>query len=57
MGKQEEGGTGLKHLIFRRCVPHPSYIDRPLVSKAIQVLISTSKYASQHWAGDTCVDI
>lgn len=35
----------------------PSYLYGFLISRAIPVLINTSKSASQRWAGDTCVDI
>lgn len=35
----------------------PSYLHGALISRAIPVLINASKYESQHWAGDTCVDI
>lgn len=34
-----------------------SCLDRLFISKVMPVLISTSKQASQHWAGDTCVAI
>lgn len=34
-----------------------SCLDRRPISKVMPVLIKTSKQASQHWAGDTCVAI
>lgn len=34
-----------------------SCLDRRPIPKVMPVLISTSKQASQHWAGDTCVAI
>lgn len=35
----------------------PSYLCGPPISKAMPILISTGKYASQRWARDTCVAI
>lgn len=55
---QKRGGWGWgMHLHFEGRVLQPSYLHGPLISRAIPVLINTSKYASQHRAGDTCVDI